>query len=83
MTWAAMSEAERQTLCVRGLTAIFDADLKAAIGRIIDDVRATGDEAVCRALRDFDKVNLEPHQLRATAPVLIVPSRNFYFFECV
>lgn len=67
MTWATMSEADRQALCDRGLTAIFDAELKAAIGRIIDDVRANGDEAVCRALRDFDKVSLEPHQLRATA----------------
>jgi len=66
MTWASMGETERQAICERGLTAIFDADLKAAIGRIIDDVRANGDEAVCRALRDFDKVQLEPHQLRAT-----------------
>jgi histidinol dehydrogenase len=49
------------------LEAIFDDELKAAIGKIIDDVRANGDEAVCRALRDFDKVSLEPHQLRATA----------------
>ena len=70
MTWATMTEAERQALCDRGLTAIFDADLKAAIGRIIDDVRANGDEAVCRALRDFDRVTLEPHQLRATADEL-------------
>ena len=67
MTWATMCEPDRQALCDRGLTAIFDAELKAAIGRIIDDVRANGDEAVCRALRDFDKVSLEPHQLRATA----------------
>jgi histidinol dehydrogenase len=70
MTWARMSEGERRALCDRGLTAIFDADLKAAIGRIIDDVRAHGDEAVCRALRDFDKVSLEPHQLRATTDEL-------------
>ncbi len=67
MSWAAMSEAERSAFCERGLGAIFDADLKTAIGRIIDDVREHGDEAVCRALRDFDKVTLEPHQLRATA----------------
>lgn len=66
MTWARMSEAERTGLCERGLTAIFDADLKVAIGRIIDDVRAHGDEAVCRALRDFDRVTVEPHQLKAT-----------------
>ena len=66
MTWARMGEAERQALCERGLEAIFDLDLKAAIGRIIDDVRANGDEAVCRALHDFDNVSLEPHQLKAT-----------------
>jgi histidinol dehydrogenase len=62
-----MDEAARAALCSRGLDAIFDADLKAAIGRIIDDVREHGDEAVCRALRDFDKVSLQPRQLRATA----------------
>ena len=67
MTWSAMAEAERAALCSRGLEAIFDADLKASIGRIIDDVREHGDEAVCRALRDFDRVSLEPHQLRASA----------------
>jgi histidinol dehydrogenase len=66
MTWSAMDEDARRALCARGLEAIFDADLKAAIGRIIDDVRANGDEAVCRALRDFDHVSLEPQQLRAT-----------------
>ena len=67
MTWSAMDDEARRALCTRGLEAIFDADLKAAIGRIIDDVRANGDEAVCRALREFDHVSLEPHQLRATA----------------
>src|SRR6478735_4004503 len=66
MTWAAMDEAARAALCARGLEAIFDASLKTAIGTIIDDVRANGDEAVCRALHDFDKVDLTPAQLRAT-----------------
>jgi histidinol dehydrogenase len=61
-----MPESGRSQLCSRGLEAIFDNDLKVAIGRIIDDVREHGDEAVCRALRDFDRVSLEPHQLRAT-----------------
>jgi histidinol dehydrogenase len=70
MTWSAMDEDARRALCARGLEAIFDADLKTAIGRIIDDVRAHGDEAVCRALHDFDHVSLEPHQLRATAEEL-------------
>lgn len=62
-----MDEQARVALCDRGLEAIFDPDLKAAIGRIIDDIRANGDEAVCRALRDFDKVTLQPSQLRASA----------------
>lgn len=66
MTWSAMDETARAALCARGLEAIFDEGLKASIGRIIDDVRAHGDEAVCRALRDWDKVSLEPHQLKAT-----------------
>jgi histidinol dehydrogenase len=70
MTWSAMAEAERAALCARGLEAIFDEGLKASIGRIIDDVRANGDDAVCRALRDWDRVTLEPHQLRATADEL-------------
>jgi histidinol dehydrogenase len=58
MTWSAMDEEARRALCSRGLEAIFDSDLKAAIGRIIDDVRTNGDEAVCRALRDFDRVSV-------------------------
>ncbi len=66
MTWSTMDEEARRGLCARGLEAIFDDHLRAAIGRIIDDVRAHGDEAVCRALKDFDHVSLEPHQLRAT-----------------
>ncbi len=66
LTWAEMDEAGRTALCTRGLEAIFDGGLKTAIGRIIDDVREHGDEAVCRALRDFDKVMLAPEQLRAT-----------------
>lgn len=69
-----MSEPERRALCDRGLTAIFDADLKRGIGRIIDDVREHGDEAVCRALHDFDKVSLRPDQLRATADELAAAS---------
>src|SRR6195952_666154 len=43
---AEMDEPARLALCTRGLEAIFDGDLKTAIGRIIDDVREHGDEAV-------------------------------------
>lgn len=66
LVWRDMDEAARAALCDRGLDAIFDADLKRAIGELIDDVRAHGDEAVCRALARFDGVHLEPHELRAT-----------------
>ena len=66
-----MDEAARRALCERGLEAIFDAGLKTAIGKIIDDVREHGDEAVCRALRNFDKVTLQPHELKATADEIV------------
>jgi histidinol dehydrogenase len=64
MTWAEMSSDERAALCQRGLEAIFDETLKAAIGRIIDDVRADGDDAVCRALAIHDGIDVEPDGLR-------------------
>ena len=66
MTWSAMDDSARRQLCGRGLEAIFDPELKVSVGRIIDDVRANGDVAVCRALREFDGVTLEPDELRAT-----------------
>jgi histidinol dehydrogenase len=67
MTWKTMDERDRAALCHRGLDEIFDPALRASIGRIIDDVREHGDEAVCRALRDFDHIDLRPDQLRVTA----------------
>jgi len=70
MTWKSMTEAEREAVCHRGLDDIFDPRLRASIGAIIDDVRAHGDEAVCRALRDHDRIALEPAQLRVGADEL-------------
>ena len=61
-----MSETEREAVCHRGLDDIFDPTLRSAIGLIIEDVRANGDEAVCRALRDFDHIELTPAQLRVS-----------------
>ena len=66
MTWSAMSATQRTTLISRGAAAIFDPGLRADIERILDDVRANGDEAVCRALRDFDRVSVHPNQLRCS-----------------
>ncbi len=65
--WASSSEAEREALCRRGLDDIFNPTLRAAITEIIDEVRADGDAAVCRALARFDGISLEPHQLRVSA----------------
>ncbi|MGD9999173.1 MAG: histidinol dehydrogenase, partial [Ilumatobacteraceae bacterium] len=41
-----------------------------SIGRIIDDVREHGDEAVCRALAQVDHIVLTPDQLRVPADEL-------------
>lgn len=67
LTWTSMDEDARESLCNRGLSAIFDSELRTAIGTIIEDVRVNGDEAVCRALATFDHVDLTPDQLRASA----------------
>lgn len=66
MTWDDMNEPQRAALCRRGLDDIFDPALRASIGRIIDDVREHGDEAVCRALHDFDHIDIDPSALRVT-----------------
>jgi histidinol dehydrogenase len=61
-----MPEAEREALCHRGLDDIFDPVLRESICRIIDEVRTDGDEAVCRALRQFDRIDLRPDQLQVS-----------------
>jgi len=65
--WSAMDAAERATWLHRGLDDIFDPDLRESIGRIIDDVRLHGDDAVCRALAQHDHIALTPEQLRVPA----------------
>ena len=70
MTWASMSEAERARLCARGLSEIFDPALRSSIAELVDDVRANGDEAVCRALAKFDGVDLRPEQLAISADAI-------------
>jgi len=62
--WTTMDDTARAALFGRGLDDIFDADLRASIGTLIDDVRERGDEAVCDALRKFDGIDLAPEQLR-------------------
>jgi histidinol dehydrogenase len=62
-----MQPDERAQWLHRGLDEIFDPGLRDSIGRIIDDVRQHGDEAVCRALALYDHVTLRPDQLRVSA----------------
>jgi histidinol dehydrogenase len=60
----------RSALLDRGLAAIFDPALRAAIGELIEDVRRHGDDAVCRALARFDRIELAPADLRVSADEL-------------
>jgi histidinol dehydrogenase len=62
-----MSSAERGSLMQRGRAAIFAPALQSSIATIIEDVRVNGDDAVCRALKNFDGISLEPSQLRVSA----------------
>lgn len=61
--WRALDENQRRQFCARGLADIFDPGLRASIAELIEDVRANGDDAVCRALARFDGVTLGPDQL--------------------
>jgi histidinol dehydrogenase len=61
-----MSDDERATLCARGLDDIFDPELRASIGALIDDVRERGDDAVCDALARFDGIDFSPERLRVS-----------------
>ena len=67
MEWSRMTPDQRSALCRRGLDAIFEPNLRASIGELIEDVRTRGDEAVCDALARFDGIALRPDQLRVTA----------------
>ena len=66
LSWADTPGSIRAQIMSRGLGAIFSADLKERIGLIIDDVRRNGDDAICRALRDFDGIRVEPDGLRVS-----------------
>ncbi len=61
-----MDESARSQLVGRGLSDIFDPQLRDSIGALIDDVRLRGDAAVCDALATFDGIALGPEQLRVT-----------------
>ncbi len=72
--WAAMSPADRNALCHRGIHDIFNPALRESIGALIEDVRTRGDVAVCDALAKFDGITLAPHQLRVSAAEIAAAS---------
>jgi len=61
-----MSTGQREAATTRGLDRIFDPDLREKVCAIIEDVRLNGDDAVLRALRDHDGVDVAPGTLRVT-----------------
>ena len=64
--WAEMNAAARAAFLLRGTEKIFDPELAAGVREIIDDVRANGDAAVCRALSRFDRCEVNPERLLLT-----------------
>ncbi len=66
MRWTQLSDGERAQLLGRGITAIFDAELRDSVALIIDDVREHGDAAVIRALAKFDRCVVAAGGLRVS-----------------
>ena len=62
--WRTMSDDERKRSTTRGLDKIFDGAFRESILELIDDVRAHGDVAVSRALKQFDGCDVDPTALR-------------------
>src|SRR6478672_2222140 len=65
-SWGALSEEERRRVTTRGLDKIFDPGLRDEIALLIEDVRVNGDAALVRALKDFDRCDVEASRLRVS-----------------
>jgi histidinol dehydrogenase len=68
LRWSRLDEQGRRALLDRGTDKIFDPELRASVGEILDDVRANGDAAVARALQRFDGCDVAPEGLAVTEP---------------
>jgi histidinol dehydrogenase len=62
---AELAPDERARIRARATAAIFDDELRASVGAIVDEVRRDGDAAVARALARFDGVDCPPERLAA------------------
>ena len=67
LRWATLDAAARAALLARQTGRIFDPAVRADVQRIVEDVRAHGDDAIVRALRTFDGCEVDPGALRVTA----------------
>lgn len=61
-----MPGSERHRLLDRSRARVFDDELHAAMGKLLQDVHDNGDQAVVRAMQTFDDVIASPDQLRVT-----------------
>lgn len=66
LVWSDLSESQRAELVDRDLGRSISGELRDQIASLIEDVRNRGDEAVCDALRRFDKVDISPRDLRVS-----------------
>ena len=64
--WDELGGDERARVLDRGLDQIFDPALRGSVSEIIEDVRAHGDAAVARALRRYDRCDVDASALRVT-----------------
>jgi histidinol dehydrogenase len=64
LRWAELGEAARAELLARQGDRIFDGALRDGVRRIVDDVRAHGDDAIARALHEFDGCDVPADALR-------------------
>ena len=66
LAWSELDAAAREQLLGRGVTAIFDPELRESIELIVEDVRENGDAAVIGALAKFDGCEIAEGGLQIT-----------------
>lgn len=70
MDWSAAKESERRRVLGRGGSAetiMAEGPLRAAIAKLVEDVRQRGDVALLEALRTFDGLDLSASRLRVSS----------------
>jgi histidinol dehydrogenase len=74
--WSELDGPERARIMARSTHTIFDPGLMASIGRIYEDVRARGDDAVADATRTFDGVDIAPDDLLVAPDAILEAHRT-------